>query len=147
MENTLAKTAKQHITGFNFARRNSAGRLILRMGLGGLALLLWQAAPVKAQECCPDWSTAAELARFESASKKPVKMETTKMQQSNSAASVKMGAATGGNRKVYAKPPAVKETVQGVGNAVPGKSSQKVEAVGEKDVRKRPDGQGGAAGR
>ncbi|MGB7729470.1 MAG: hypothetical protein WBL50_15670 [Candidatus Acidiferrum sp.] len=120
MENTLATSAKEHTTGCNFVRRNSAARLILRMGLGGLALLLWQAAPVKAQECCPDSNTAAEMARFESTSKKPVNMQTAKMQQGNSVASAKMsaGTATGAiaaaNRKskMYAKPPAVKEAVQ-----------------------------------
>ncbi len=155
MESTLAMTAKEHTTGFNAARRNSAGRLILRMGLGGLALLLWQAAPVKAQECCPDQSTAAELARFESASKKSAKMETAKMQQSNSAASVKMGtgAATGtnaaGNRKskTYSKPPAIKEALLGVETSVSGKPGQKAEARSDGDAQKKADGQGGAAGR
>ena len=135
MENTLAMTAKEHTTGCNLARRNSAGRLILRMGLGGLALLLWQAAPVKAQECCPDSSTAAELARFESASKKPVKMQTAKMQQANSVAGVKMVAATGSN-KTYAKPASVKESAE---NGVPGKPV-KVEAVSDRDGQKKADG-------
>lgn len=115
MENTIATTTKGHTAGCNFARRSSAARLIVRMGLGALAMLLWQAAPVKAQECCPDQSTAAEMAKLESASKKPVKMQqTAKMQQGNAVTSVKMnaGAATAGNRKVYAKAPAVKETAQ-----------------------------------
>lgn len=147
MENTLAKTAKQHIAGFNFARRNSAGRLILRMGLGGLALLLWQASSVKAQECCPDQPTQAELASFENASKKPVKMDATKMQQGDSATSVKISVATGANAagnkklKVHAKPPAIKETVQGVETAIPttGKPPQKVEAVSDGKIQKKAD--------
>ncbi|MGB2636289.1 MAG: hypothetical protein WAM58_20330 [Candidatus Acidiferrum sp.] len=138
MENTFGMTAKEYTTGSNFARRNSAGRLILRIGLGGLALLLWQTAPVKAQECCPDSNTAAELARFESASKKPVKMQTAKMQQGNSVAGVKM-VATGSNRKMYAKPASVKESALGVENAAPGKPV-KVEAVSDRDVQKKADG-------
>ncbi|HTC41126.1 MAG TPA: hypothetical protein VK703_06140 [Candidatus Acidoferrales bacterium] len=137
MENTLAMTAKENTTGCNSARRSSAGRLILRLGLGGLALLLWQASPVKAQECCPDSSTAAELARFESASKKPVKMQTAKMQQGNSVAGVKMVAATGSKRKMYAKPASVKESALGVENGVPGKP---VEAVSDRDGHKKADG-------
>jgi hypothetical protein len=147
MDTTVAMSAKQNTTGCNFAGRCSVGLLIFRMGLGGLALLLWQAAPVKAQECCPDQPTQAELARFENASKKPVKMDATKMQQDNSAARVKMSVATGANAtgnkktKVHAKPPAIKETVQGVETAVPttGKPPQKMEAVGDGKVQKKAD--------
>ncbi len=149
MDTTVAMSAKQNTAEFNVNRRISVGRLILRMGLGlgGLALLLWQAPSVKAQECCPDQSTEAEMARFESSSKKPVKMDATKMQQDNSAARVKMSVATGANAtgnkksKVHAKPPAIKETVQGVETAVPttGKPLQKMEAVSDGKVHKKAD--------
>ncbi|MGB2663825.1 MAG: hypothetical protein WAK48_07470 [Candidatus Acidiferrum sp.] len=147
METTVAMSAKQNTTGFNSARRSFVGRLILRMGLGGLALLLWQASSVKAQECCPDQPTQAELASFENASKKPVKMDATKMQQGDSATSVKISVATGANAagnkklKVHAKPPAIKETVQGVETAIPttGKPPQKVEAVSDGKIQKKAD--------
>ncbi len=147
MDTTVAMSVKQNTTGCNFAGRSSVGRLILRMGLGGLALLLWQASPMRAQECCPDQPTQAELASFENASKKPAKMDATKMQQGNSAASVKISVATDANAagneksKVHAKPPAIKETVQGVGTTIPttGKSPQKVEAVSDGKIQKKAD--------
>jgi hypothetical protein len=149
MQTTVAITAKENITGCNSARRTSLGRLILRMGLGGLALLLWQAPPVKAQECCPDQPTQAELASFESSSNKPAKIELTKVQRGGSAASMKMGAGvtTGANAagnkksKMDAKAPAVKQTAQGIETAAP--TTGKMEAPGDENVPKKADGRGG----
>jgi|SRR5580658_5869169 hypothetical protein len=152
METTVSMTEKYNTTSFNATGRISATRLILRISLGGLALLLWHAPSAKAQECCPDQNTEAELARFESSSKKPMKIEAVKVQQGNSAAGVKMGpgVATGadaaGNKKskLHAKPPAVKETVQGVPTVIPttGKPLQKIESVGDGKVQKNADSQG-----
>jgi hypothetical protein len=143
METTVAISANQNTTGFNFARRMSVGRLVLRMSLGGLALILWQAAPVKAQECCPDQSTEAELARFQSSSMKPRNIDATKLQRGNSTASVKMGANADANKKskMHAKSPA-----QEVKTAVPTTDKplqvQKVAAAGDGKVQSQADGHG-----
>lgn len=53
--------------------RNRALKMTLKIGLGGLALVLWHAPNAKAQECCPDSYTAAEMAKMESLDKKPVR--------------------------------------------------------------------------
>jgi hypothetical protein len=56
----------------NSTLRNRALNLALKVGLGGLALVLWHAPAAKAQECCPDSYTAAEMAKMENLGKKPV---------------------------------------------------------------------------
>jgi hypothetical protein len=53
--------------------RNRAMQLTLKIGLAGLGLLLWHTPSAKAQECCPDQYTAAELAKVENSASKPVK--------------------------------------------------------------------------
>lgn len=62
-------------------KRNRALRLTLKIGLGGLAMLLWHAPSAKAQECCPDQYTAAELAKAETATKIPAKSAMSGAQQ------------------------------------------------------------------
>lgn len=54
--------------------RNRAAHLTLRLGLAGLGLLLWHAPSLKAQECCPDQYTAAELAKMEASTTQPVNL-------------------------------------------------------------------------
>lgn len=56
----------------NSTLRNWALKLTLKVGLGGLALVLWHAPAARAQECCPDSYTAAEMAKMENLGKKPV---------------------------------------------------------------------------
>ena len=61
--------------------RNRALKLTLKVGLGGLALVLWNAPAAKAQECCPDSYTAAEMAKMENLGKKPVQTAANKNKQ------------------------------------------------------------------
>lgn len=63
--------------------KRTAG-LALRLGLAGLGLLLWHAPSAKAQECCPDQYTAAELAKVQGSATKPVKLAANKDKQSKS---------------------------------------------------------------
>ncbi|HKN73568.1 MAG TPA: hypothetical protein VJW94_00220 [Candidatus Acidoferrum sp.] len=147
MKTTVGMTEKYNTAGFKATGRISAARFILRVSLGGLALLLWQAPSAKAQECCPDQNTEAELARFESSAKKPMKIEAVKVQQGNPSTGVKTGSdVAAGNKKsnVHATRPAVRETLQKVEPNIPatGKPLQRVEAVGDGNVQKKPDGQG-----
>ena len=56
----------------NSTLRKRALKMTLKIGLGGIALALWQAPAAKAQECGPDSYTAAETAKMENLGKKPV---------------------------------------------------------------------------
>jgi hypothetical protein len=66
MENTLGKQAL---------------KLAMKIGLAGFALILWHAPAAKAQECCPDSYTAAEMAKMENSGKKPVQTAVSKNKQ------------------------------------------------------------------
>lgn len=52
---------------------NRVVRITLRLGLAGLGMLLWHAPAAKAQDCCPDNYTEAEMAKVKGSAKKPVK--------------------------------------------------------------------------
>jgi hypothetical protein len=53
---------------------NRALKLTLRFGLAGLGLLLWHAPSAKAQECCPNQYTEAELAKSGNSVRKAAKL-------------------------------------------------------------------------
>lgn len=55
-------------------RSNRVANLTLRLGLAGLGLLLSNANSAKAQECCPDQYTEAEVAKMQTSAKKPISL-------------------------------------------------------------------------
>src|SRR5271155_5193242 len=150
MESTLGRLARSNATGFNAGRSISSGRLLLRMGLGGLALLLWQAPWAKAQECCPDQYTEAEMARAASSAKKPVNVAVVK-EQGHTAAGTKIGsgARTGakaaGNKKAkaHARQVALQQGAKGSKANEPAASVpvRQTEVPGDGKVQKKADGQ------
>jgi hypothetical protein len=161
METNLGKSARGNGFGCNATQRDSAARLILRMAFGGLALLLWQASPAKAQDCCPDQFTETELARVESSARTPVNTAATKERQGNAAAEAKVGsgvtqgseAAGSKKSKVHVRQAAPQRTAKGWEAKAPAASNppRRLEAVGNGPERKSAGSQAvkdaGAAGR
>jgi hypothetical protein len=83
--------------------RKQALKLTMKIGLAGLALVLWHAPAAKAQECCPDSYTAAEMAKMENPGKKPIQTAANKNKQTRFELVAKLEPSTTATTKVDRK--------------------------------------------
>jgi hypothetical protein len=117
---TFTNPETPEATSASRIRRIKIWQIVVRTGLAGVALLLWQTKSAKAQECCPDQYNETEVAKVEKPAKKPVSQAASKKHDKvaegvksvpNAETSAK--ATHTKNSKAHAKPAAFPQNMNG----------------------------------